>query len=126
MADGTAQSVAPRSEPNDDRRHRRAIIALEVRPRCFGFAVFEKPTLLLDWGVREAPRGQKPASAMAGRAGPIFDRHGPILLVLRQRTDHKAHASHELAFVLREIIASARVRAIQVHWIHTSSVRALF
>jgi hypothetical protein len=113
-------------EPNANRKQPGRLIALEVRPRYFGFTVFERPTMLLDWGVREAPRAQSPESTIAARVGLIFGQYNPSILVLRRRTDQKAQRSKNLDLVLTEIVKCAGGRGIPVHWMNTSSVHALF
>jgi len=39
-------------QPNEKR-----ILAIDLRSRSFGFAVFEGPTRLLDWGVKSFRQG---------------------------------------------------------------------
>lgn len=49
------------------------VLALEVRSRRIGYAVFEGPTKLLDWGVRNC--------ATAGEATDITKRQGLVSLL---------------------------------------------
>lgn len=66
--------------PNEKR-----ILAIDLRSRSFGFAVFEGPTRLLDWGVRSFRQGvntvQIPASLkLAG----LINEFSPSTIVVRK------------------------------------------
>ena len=102
------------------------LIAFEVRPRNLGFVVFEKPTQLLDWGVREASRGKDFMSTVASRIELLFDQYRPRSVVLRQREDHKARANKDLPLVLSEIAKCAEGRSIRLCWMQGGAVKDLF
>ena len=47
--------------------NQKRVLALDVRPRSFGYVVFEGPTLLLDWGVLHAVFKPSPDACQAAR-----------------------------------------------------------
>src|SRR5439155_22344766 len=69
--------------------HKR-ILAVDVRSRSFGFAVFEGPKQLLDCGVRSFRPGvnavQTPASK---RFGALLDEFAPAVVVLNKRAGNQ-------------------------------------
>src|SRR5258708_6633189 len=61
------------------------ILAIDLRSRSFGFAVFEGPTRVIDWGVRSFREGvnavKVPASA---KFIGLLDEFSPSAIVLRK------------------------------------------
>jgi hypothetical protein len=71
------------------------LLALDVRISKLGFAVFEGPTDLLDWGVRSFEKGGGNAftSSVSDRLGVLFDFYEPSGIAIRSRNYHLR--SHE-------------------------------
>jgi hypothetical protein len=68
------------------------IIAVDLRGRSFGFAVFQGPTRLHDWGVRSFRRGVNAVKIPASdKFAALLDYFSPDAVVLRDRgTDSNA------------------------------------
>jgi hypothetical protein len=86
------------------------LLALEVRSRKIGFAVFEGPGRLLDWGVRSCshPTRELP-EVVAKRVRPLLVRYEPIALAVRNENQY----SSQTAVRLRASITSIRKEATQ-------------
>ena len=109
------ESSNPSKRGTDDLR----VLALEIRPRKAGFAVFEGAALQ-DWRVA----GYGPASPAMRRLGSLIDLHAPSIVVIRRRSFlRKASA---VANIGRNIQQEAARRMIQFRPLDASAVRALF
>lgn len=103
------------------------VIVLEVRPRMCGFVVFDGPTRLIDWGVRNfSPNAKGQTRIVAKRIGDIFDQYGPCRVVVGKRTDERVRVNRHLSSALRTIRREARRRALPLHQIVTAAVRGFF
>ena len=109
-----------------DRNHER-VLALDIRPRRFGFVVFEGPTMLLDCGVKSFYTSTKPVTVSpAAKIRTLLYDYSPTVIVVRAREGHvdrarilqsarriARDAGIPLAFVSREEIVEAFARAEQ-------------
>ncbi len=61
------------------------ILALDIHPRTFGYAVMESPAKLLDWGVRRSYQKTKrhPGVLVGGRLRPLLKIWRPGAVVIR-------------------------------------------
>jgi len=85
------------------------LLALEVRASRLGFAVFEGPTKLLDWGVRSFERGNKTLrSSVSDRIGILLAFHRPFAVVMRGRTYHSVSQKRVFVNIVSAIGAEAR------------------
>lgn len=101
----------------DDRR----ILAMEVRRSCFGYATFQGPKQLLDWGATTP----YPLPGAPGRAKKrllsILKMLPPDVVVLKRPRTKIAH--HE---ILRSIRQEASGRSIPLAFITLDEVRRVF
>lgn len=99
------------------------IISIDLRTSRFGFVVFEGPTCLLDWGVKNFRHGVNavriPANVKFGR---LMERFLPnAILILTRDVETKGRAG------LRESLQTeAEKRRISVHRIHPLAVKDAF
>jgi hypothetical protein len=61
------------------------VVALDLRPRRFGFAVLEGPHRLLDWGIRAYPTQPNKISVVRKRIAPLLRMFSPSVVVLPRR-----------------------------------------
>ncbi len=96
------------------------ILALDVHPLSFGFAVFESPDHLMDWGVRSFRKGVNSVKVpMSERVALLMNEYRPgIILVLT--TNRKASLS------LRRIAKVASASNVRMHSFPRSSVHKGF
>ncbi len=65
--------------------HDKRIIAIDLRSRGFGFAVFEGPTRLLDWGVRSFRQGVNAVKIPASdKFAGLLDELSPGAIVIQK------------------------------------------
>ncbi len=81
------------------------ILALDLHPRSFGYAVFENATLL-DWGVRKWPSRQLKTTGRKLRW--LMDLWRPMHLVIREGAPRPVHAKVE------ELAKGAKIRLFDV------------
>ena len=92
------------------------IIALEIRASKIGFAAFEGPSRLLDWGLRSVGSSAL-THVVAERIRTLFEFYRPSIVVVRERNPKGKREQRTLKRI-REIISretrnhSARFTAI--------------
>ncbi len=85
------------------------LLALDIRASRFGFAVFESPTRLLDWGVRSfGEQGERLTSAVSDRIGTLLAFHKPSAVVVRNREYHSADQNKRFVAIVALIKAETR------------------
>jgi hypothetical protein len=125
MACGTERGLVESKVTEPHRKNR--LIALEVRPQKFGFVIFEGPTRLLDWGVRECGRPGRDLARTAGnKISPLFDLYMPETIVIRRRHRPTSRTERKLVIVLSTICAEAKRRSINVRFLSIQAVRRFF
>lgn len=119
MAEGQTQIRKVCNRSSNSGADELRLLALEIRPKKVGFAVFERSTLM-DWGVT---RYGAATSAMR-RIGSLLDLHVPAVIVIRRRPRSK----HSLtgASILRSIKRGAQRRSIRVLSLDAHKIRAFF
>jgi hypothetical protein len=103
------------------------ILALEVRPRMTGFAMFETRAHLLDWGMRKhrTRRDELPRLA-ARKIAPLMDFHEPSIVVVRTRAVPLVSAREKSAAIVRVARREAKKRSIEFHTISAKAIREFF
>jgi hypothetical protein len=103
---------------------RKRILALDIRPRRFGFVVLEEPNQFVDWGVRRFPRGAHavkvpPRKKLAG----ILDEVSPAVLVLSDRVLAASMKKYPMVAIAQD---EARRRNITIRAIQRVAVKHTF
>ena len=99
------------------------IIAIDLRSSRFGFAVFEEPKRLLDWGIKNFRQGVNAVRIPANvKLGDLMDEFLPSAIVLMKReAETKGRAQ------MREgLLSEARKRRIAVHFLSPREVKSTF
>jgi hypothetical protein len=105
---------------NDQKR----VLAIDVRSRRFGFAVFEGPNQLLDWGVKNCrPRVNVVMIPAVKKFLTLLDDFTPSAIVIRKRTTRKDARKTKM---LRTIEAQAASRRIPIRFISREVVNRAF
>lgn len=97
-------------------------LAVDVRPRRYGFALFEHPSRLLDSG---AARFQA-ANQSAVRIGSLMSGFHPKFLVLRKLAKHSKRDTTGRAQVMKAVSQEARRRGIHTHFISERILKITF
>ncbi len=103
------------------------VLALEVRPRVTGFAVFEAKPSLLDWGTRKQRVGEQQLAGVVGRKiSALLDLYMPSAIVVRVRDISPQEAQGRVRTAIRVIRGEARKRSITFQTISTKAVHRFF
>jgi hypothetical protein len=71
------------------REEPKRVLALDLRPRSFGYVVFEGPDRLLDWGVRSFRRGVNAVRIpRAKKLATLLEESMPSAVVLQKSWSH--------------------------------------
>jgi len=66
------------------------VFALDVRPRSFGYVVFEGPDRLLDWGVRSFRKGVNSVRVpLATKIAALLEEFHPAIVVTKEAPSRK-------------------------------------
>ena len=122
MARGAKESIS-RSRPA--RSGNQCMIALELRPRLFGFAVFEGPGMLLDWGARTYQCEERPDAAIR-KLEPLIQTYAPIIVVVRKRSNLSRYTQRNVRALTEGIRRILRSNSISFGYVTTKQVRSHF
>jgi hypothetical protein len=104
--------------PNEKR-----ILAIDLRSRSFGFAVFEGPTRLLDWGVKSFRQGvNEPTIPASEKLAALMDDSFPSSIVLRKRDSDTKKRTEMRNALVRE----GTKRRIAIRLLSRSGVKNAF
>jgi len=101
----------------DDRR----ILALEIRKSSFGYAIFEGPKRLLDWGGTSSSPLDRATRRMQNRFQVLLKQLPPVVIVVKVWRVETHHPK-----ILRHIEQEASNRLIPVHVISSHELREAF
>lgn len=97
------------------------VFALDLHPLNFGYAMFEGPDELVDWGIKSFRHGANAVKVPLNvKLAWLLDQHEPNVVVIR------TPRSVALKKMARTIAALARYRRIPVRLISRTSVREAF
>lgn len=100
---GARSKIKP-PRPHDHSKGAKRILALDVRPRSFGFVVFEGPNSLLDWGAKSF-RTETNAVKIPTETKllALLDEFTPSVVVIRKReTARSVKGTNILATIQRQ------------------------
>ena len=108
-------------------RHDRRVLAIDLRPQQFGYAVFESDDRLLDWGVAYyRPGGDVGAAGAARRVAELLRVFLPVAIVVRRVRREITRNSFGVQPILKAIRRTASARGIPVCLIARKEVREAF
>ena len=103
------------------------ILTIDLRAQRFGYAVFEGPKQLLDWGARFYPPGGKSGAVVAGnRIAALIKAFPPTVIVVRKVRHKMMRNSAGVQPILKAIRREASTHSIPVHFVARSEVREAF
>jgi len=90
-------------------QERKRLLALEIRSSKFGYAVFDGPIELLDWGVRWfGEKTSSPMAAASDRTRFLLNLHAPGTVVTRERNYFSLGVNRRFAMIMRAIRIETR------------------
>jgi len=100
---------------------RNQVFALDLHPLCFGYAMFEGPDELIDWGIKSFRHGVNAVKVPLNvKLALLLDHIEPEVIVIKQPRTAALKKS------AGAIMALARCRGIPVRLISGASVRSAF
>ena len=110
-----------------DSKNQKRVLALDVRPRSFGYALFEGPERLLDWGARSFRKGVNAVRIPLGeKIEALVDECDPTVVVAKEAQMRKKINSGQRRKMLDVIAGKARHGGIPVRVLGRSAVRDAF
>src|ERR1700683_545892 len=100
------------------------VLAVDPTHRGFGYAIFEGPDLLVDWGERNI-RGQKNAGSVEGVAR-LIERYKPDVLVMEDPTSSGCRRWPRVQLLIRELGEQAVRMKVGVRRISRAKVTKTF
>ena len=100
---------------------RKTVLALDLHPLSFGFATFESPYELLDWGIKNFRHGVNAVKVpMNVKLALLLDQCAPDVIVIKEPR------TATLKQMVRALMNLAQRRSILVRLISGASVRIAF
>jgi RNase H-fold protein (predicted Holliday junction resolvase) len=86
------------------------VLAVDPSTRGFGYAVFEAPQMLVDWGTKDI-RQDKERMALR-KIGELLQRYEPSVLVVEDCTHITARRTARIARLTEQMLAVARTQGV--------------
>jgi len=86
------------------------VLAIDPHPRGFGYAVFEGPLCLVEWGTKDV-RQDKERVALE-RIGELVRRYLPTVIVVEDCAHEKSRRNARVRQLTERILAAARESAV--------------
>lgn len=103
------------------------VLALDLRHRRFGFAVFEGHKRLLDWGVRVYPAtGDQEAAIVQRKLANLIRLSGPSFIVIKEERWMQARSNDHMRNIVEAVIHIASAHTVRVVVLEEKLVRASF
>jgi RNase H-fold protein (predicted Holliday junction resolvase) len=107
-----------------DQNDQKQVLALDVRPRSFGFAVFKGSGRLLDWGVRSFRSGVNAVKLPPSKKLlALVDEFSPCAIVIGKPEPGKNRKRAPLLATIRRV---ANYRRIPVIFIRRQTINRTF
>ncbi len=110
---------------NNFARNQQRVLAIDPTTRGFGFAVFEGPDRLVDWGTFHARRGDKRAACLR-RVEEFIDYYLPNVIVLEDYDSDKSRRCARVRELVQAIGRLATTARVRVRAISPVTVRRAF
>jgi hypothetical protein len=103
------------------------VLALDVRPRSFGYVVIEGPTLLLDWGVQSFRHGRNAVRIpLATKIAALLEDFQPAVVVTKEPPSRKKVNRTRTRKVLELVRHKAGLRGIRTRVFKRRAASKLF
>src|SRR5437667_10361911 len=103
------------------------VLALDVRPRSFGYVVFEGPILLLDWGVQSFRNGRNAVRVpLATKIAALLEDYQPAVVVTKEPPSRKKVNRARTRQILELVRHKASLRGIRTRVFKRRAASELF
>jgi Holliday junction resolvasome RuvABC endonuclease subunit len=100
------------------------VLALDPSSRGFGFAVFEGPDALIDWGVKQV-KGSKHRECLS-RIERLMDHYQPEMVVVEDCASRHCRRCLRVRELIGDILALAAERRVRSRAVSRAAVRKAF
>ncbi len=100
------------------------VLSIDPHPRGFGFAVFEGPLCLVDWGTKDV-RQDKERVALH-KIGELVRRYLPTVIVVEDCVHGKSRRNPRVRQLTQRILAAARESAVEGRAVPRAAVYRTF
>src|SRR3989442_1683627 len=100
------------------------VLAIDPTTKGFGFAIFEGPERLIDWGVAYVGRDKKAGALL--RVTALIRRYDPDVVVIEDHASRACRRRERARNLLRAISLLVSTHSIIMHRVSVRSVRAAF
>lgn len=105
----------------------RRILAIDLRPRRFGYAVFEGTRFLVDWGAHTYPSNGDPEGAVAARRlAAMLRASTPSAVILKKERWDSAETNAVVRPMVEAIIRETSARSIPICLIDQNELTSTF
>lgn len=103
------------------------VLAIDIRHRKFGYALFEGHRTILDWGQRVYPAvGDTERTLAQKRLSKLIALRQPDLIVLRKERWERALVDSNLTNPVMAVRSEAEARSIPIYLIDQAAIRTTF
>ncbi len=102
----------------------RRVLTLDIRPRRFGYAIFEGPDLLLDWGIRT--HGDNERSSLERSLSNLRSMFGPSVILVRRAAKHGQINQSRIRRAFRIVKHFAKRALVRMQVVDASSLHSFF
>ena len=108
-----------------DARYRELrVLAIDPHPRGFGYAVFEGPLCLVDWGTKDVRRDKERVALE--KIGELVRRYQPTLIVVEDCAHRKSRRNARVRQLTQRILVAARESAVEGRAVPCAAVYRTF
>jgi hypothetical protein len=100
------------------------VLVIDPHPRGFGYAVFEGPLCLVDWGTKDV-RQDKERVALE-RIGELVGRYLPTVIVVEDCAHRKSRRNERVRQLTERILVAARESAVEGRAVPRAAVYRTF
>lgn len=102
------------------------VLAIDLRTMQFGYAVFEGPKQLLDWGRCTYPGGDAGPQLAAKRFAELLRLFHPAMVVIQKERRTGVRNTSEIASILSAIRQEAAARSVPICFVTPEQIKAAF
>jgi hypothetical protein len=103
------------------------ILAIDLRPRRFGYAVFEGPRRLLDWGVSGYPPEDDGDLSVAGkRLSALLKLTSPSIIVVKRERWDSANTNVGARSLAEAVYSESSARSIPIYLLGQDELASTF
>jgi hypothetical protein len=109
---------------NETQYRQLRVLAIDPHPRGFGYAVFEGPATLVDWGTKDVRRDKE--RVVLHKIGELVRRYLPTVIVVEDCAHRKSRRNPRIRQLAARILIAAREFAVEGRAVPLTAVYRTF